>query len=390
MTSLYISTATIASALVPDLDRSLAPGKQSRFGTTGHPLSNLTRRLDTSVGNCQQSEALEVSRLRPRGSLTRLSLSLSQIMEDSPRDDISVQAELNSGQKRNRPERSNARVRASIACIPCRSKHTKCDGFLPSCTRCKEEGKRCEWPTSRRGIRDPTKRNMIKDEASTNDQDGMADSTPSPSLAGSDMPIHQPKLQPSHSQRHPLDLYYTNFHLTHSWLPPKETLKRIFEATPNDMRFLEAVIAYIASRYSSSMDSTLLWEQAYEMSHEPLPLTLWSVQALLSLSVASFGERDDSYRHLFSHACELALRLGLQHKAYADKEKDKVIAESCRRTYWGLVIHEMLLGMRNIHGHQSLCLTKSAERAELPCEEWEYQAGVSTNDAGDCASLTRQ
>ncbi|KAJ4137459.1 hypothetical protein NW768_003046 [Fusarium equiseti] len=284
-------------------------------------------------------------------------------MAGSPQDDISVKTELDSGQKRNRPERSSAQHRASIACIQCRSKHSRCDGYMPSCTRCKNDGKVCQYAKSRRGIRDPKKRNMIKDEASMTDQDARTESTPSPNPPSIDNPFH--------SQKRLVDLYYANFHVAHSWLPPKLTYERILKENPIGMRFLEATVDYIGSRYSN-IDSAPLWERAYQMFQDHLPLTHWSVQALLSLAVASFGEQHDSYRYIFSRAREYALQLGLQHKSYADGQ-DGIIAESCRRTYWGLYIHEMLLGMRDTSVHQLLYLTKSNGCPELPCGEWEYQ-----------------
>src|SRR5689334_4782172 len=58
-----------------------------------------------------------------------------------------------SGLQRAGAPRSRATVRASLACVPCRSKHTKCDGGQPSCVRCELEGKACFYAKSRRGTR---------------------------------------------------------------------------------------------------------------------------------------------------------------------------------------------------------------------------------------------
>ncbi|KAG8674789.1 hypothetical protein FPOAC1_000761 [Fusarium poae] len=288
-------------------------------------------------------------------------------MADSPKAGIPVRAELDSGQKRNRPERSNATVRASIACVPCRTRHTKCDGFMPHCTRCKEEGQKCHYVSSRRGIRDAKKRNMMRDEVQMADQDDTTESTPSPNLSDFHNPLH--------NQNRLLDLYYANFHVAHSWAPPKPILELFLKEKPNDVRFLEATIMYIASQYSM-VDSSSLRERAFEMSHERLPPTLWNVQALLSLSIASFGEQDSLYRCLFIQARELAQLGGLQPKAYVDQQEGLVLAESCRRTYWGLYVHGMLLGMRDPLVHPSLYSVKLNDDTELPCEEWNYKAGT--------------
>ncbi|RGP73251.1 c6 transcription factor [Fusarium sporotrichioides] len=286
-------------------------------------------------------------------------------MANSPQDDISVRAKLDSGQKRNRPERSNAKVRASIACIPCR-----------------KEGKLCYYVGSRRGIRDPKKRNMIRDEVPMTDQDDTTESTPSPNLSSSDNPFL--------SQDRYLSLYYANFHVAHSWVLPRRMLEPLLQANPNDMRFLEVTIAYIASRYSK-VDSSSLWDRVYEMSRERLLPTLWNVQALLSLSIALFGEQNGFHRNLFWWACQLALNGGgLQPEACADQQKRLFMAESCRRTYWGLYVHEMLLGMREDPMHSSLCPTKSTAGTELPCEEWQYETGASIAATGDNSMLTHK
>ncbi|KAF5680807.1 c6 transcription factor [Fusarium heterosporum] len=219
-------------------------------------------------------------------------------MADSSPDDISAQAELKTGQKRAGAERSNARQRASLACVPCRSKHVK----------------------------------------------------------------------------HPVSLYYANFHVAHSWLPPRGILQTCYDAKPDDLRFLMAVVSYIGSLYSESGGNPTLRQQAYSMFNKELPPTIWSVQALLSLSVAAFGQLDD-YGPIFERACQLALNIQLQHKRTADGYKDPVLAESCRRTYWGLYIHRSLLAIPANQLHSLLFPVVTSSGTELPCEEWEYETG---------------
>ena len=74
-------------------------------------------------------------------------------------------------------------VRVSLACVPvsvlsiptervstntfqCRSRHVKCEGTLPSCSRCLQDDKPCFYAKSRRGMRDknaPKKRASIRE-----------------------------------------------------------------------------------------------------------------------------------------------------------------------------------------------------------------------------------
>ncbi|KAF5001570.1 hypothetical protein FGRMN_876 [Fusarium graminum] len=235
-------------------------------------------------------------------------------MAGSSPDDISAPAELKTDQKRAGAERSNARQRASLACVPCRS---------------------------------------------------------------SDTQTSQPRVPTARIHRHPVSLYYANFHVAHSWLPPRRTLETCSNAKPDDLRFLMTVVSYIGSLYSESGGNPTLRQQAYSMFNKNLPLTIWSVQAVLSLSIAAFGQLDD-HVPIFERACQLALSLQLQHKRSADGYKDPVLAESCRRTYWGLYIHRSLLAIPANQLHPLLFPVVTNPGTELPCEEWEYETDIDS------------
>ncbi|KAL9574351.1 hypothetical protein ACKAV7_001505 [Fusarium commune] len=113
------------------------------------------------------------------------------------------------------------------------------------------------------------------------------------------------------------------------------------------------------------------------MSHDTLSPTIWSVQALLCLSVTAFGRQHGNIgKFMFNKACVLASCLGLQSKEVADRETDPVLAESCRRTYWGLYTHEMLLGLRQNQLYSTLYPPGPSFVVGLPCEDWDYQAGI--------------
>lgn len=56
------------------------------------------------------------------------------------------------GQKNNQKESNNNQSRASVAvaCVPCRSRHLKCDGGV-RCSRCRTDNVECTYIKSRRG-----------------------------------------------------------------------------------------------------------------------------------------------------------------------------------------------------------------------------------------------
>ena len=48
------------------------------------------------------------------------------------------------------PNGNQARTSVAVACVPCRSRHLKCDGGV-RCTRCRADGVDCTYIKSRRG-----------------------------------------------------------------------------------------------------------------------------------------------------------------------------------------------------------------------------------------------
>lgn len=189
--------------------------------------------------------------------------------------------------------------------------------------------------------------------------------------------IEDPKAVSPSTEADLLHLYYTHFHKTHSWLPPKQTLIRLSHERKTEFGLIIIMIAYIGSVYSKTVNSLPLREKAHELALGPLHATVWNVQSLLCISIAAFGEDNiDLCGNIFGRAVQMALYIGLQHKSFADAEKDPVLAESYRRTYWGLYVHGSLRTVREHHGHFQLYSTPAT--TEFPCEEWEYQSGVSS------------
>lgn len=283
------------------------------------------------------------------------------------------------------PVRSRATKRASLACVQCRSRHIKCSGELPACKNCRIEEKTCYYAESRRG-----KRIMRNDGASPVESEPTSNSTPSPNIPSFDLAaqianplvkgwtvMEDPKTTSSSTEADLIHLYYTHFHKTHSWLPPKQTLVRLAHERKHEFYLMMSMIAYIGAVYSKTVNSKPLREKAHKMALGSLQATIWNIQSLLCISIAAFGEGEVEFcGNMFGKAVEMALFLGLQHKGFADAEKDPILAESYRRTYWALYVHGSLRTVREHHGHFQLFSTPAT--TEFPCEEWEYQSGVSS------------
>ena len=80
------------------------------------------------------------------------------------------------GGKNSQKQSPNDQTRASVAvaCVPCRSRHLKCDGGV-RCSRCRTDNVECTYIKSRRGWKG--KRKTKEDNASTTPNGGCAVAT---------------------------------------------------------------------------------------------------------------------------------------------------------------------------------------------------------------------
>ena len=173
-----------------------------------------------------------------------------------------------------------------------------------------------------------------------------------------------------------LDTYYTNFYDSHPFTLPKHYMIAHISTAPNDVQFLISVFCYIGSLFEAGISSDELRDSAFNQACGPLPPTVYNVQGLLILALAAGGEgRKDLYNAWHDRAVQTALDLGMQHRSFADAEPDPVVGESHRRTYWALYLYDCWRAVsRQL---PSFRLYNVPVTADIPCEEWEYQSGVS-------------
>lgn len=170
----------------------------------------------------------------------------------------------------------------------------------------------------------------------------------------------------------PFDAYYSCFHIAHPFVLPKRFLLDQAITDPGSMKFLLMAINYIGSLYMPETRSDELGEVAYAAACASLPNTPHSVQGLLIMSLAAFGNTTFTYHSGWLHrANTMAQEVGMHIKAFAATAPDPVAAESYRRTYWGLY---WLNVCNNVFDNRQLCNLPGD--VDLPCEEWEYESGV--------------
>ncbi|KAG9237354.1 hypothetical protein BJ875DRAFT_160408 [Amylocarpus encephaloides] len=256
-------------------------------------------------------------------------------------------------------------IRVSLACIPCRSRHVKCGAEMPSCSRCTTDDKPCFYAKSRRGMRDRNapKKNKVSPSnsrkvspnpefetrdafsmngyAPSNDPWGLLGGSGSGSAVGnfgSQSPGSERGDRPA-STRKLIDLFYTFFYKAHPFVLPRYYLLSHFSASPSSLTHLVTVISYIGTLYDASIPTSPYRSAAVNILVLPtLPPTGFTVQTLLLLSLALLLEdRVQEARGVLDRAIYMAVELGMNDLTFADSEPDGVLAESWRRTYFGLI-----------------------------------------------------
>jgi hypothetical protein len=317
--------------------------------------------------------------------------------------------------RRNAAQSSPSTSRISLACLPCRQRHVKCDATRPVCGRCSTENKTCHFLDSRRGglTRDalaarrqhrqdqvrtsqpadvvPSGPSTVGFEPSHNDSHARAVSddgyvsrsgaTSSPTLFDPGSVSIQDLLDHdwNASGDHHLELYYKHFHRLHPCVLPRRELNRLREQQSYHPRLelLLLVMQSIGSLYALSNQ-----HRPEKIAGRLAPGTdtlqdAFSVQCLLINSIALYwcGEEQSS-REEMDLAISIALSTSMQSSTFASTHGMGIPAleESWRRTWWQLCIVDAYYAAM-LHSISPL-LIRSDITTELPCEEAEYKTGV--------------
>ncbi|KAH6682468.1 hypothetical protein B0J14DRAFT_123063 [Halenospora varia] len=291
------------------------------------------------------------------------------------------------------------RMRASRACIACRSRHTKCDAVEPVCTRCQIEEKTCVYMKSRRGGsgRVPASTQKIPlasrpAEISTPQSLNRKIATPSPArpvstlssgtakdlslLAGSLVEKSTGRWAQTTSNN-VLDSYYEYFHNSHPFVLPHQHLQTRLVTDPASLEYLLPVMEYLGAVYTSGANKDRFKILAQEkLNNTNLPATGFSVQALMLFSLALHCSDEYETAEIYlDKAIDIALSLNMQCEDFTWQhgEYDPVLAESWRRTWWTLYCIDALFAA--ISHYSSHRLQIIAADMKLPCEDIEYENG---------------
>lgn len=311
----------------------------------------------------------------------------------------------------NRESNNRRRAtRSSLACLPCRSRHLKCDGSRPECSRCLRVGKTCSYAQSRRGGLDRAalterRRNM---GLAWNQPATQSSSPPTPTVTSHSgrLDISDPSIPvtnrsstgTANSTTYPtppdsvpsdpqnlkddvlIESYYEKFHSFHPFIIPRGHMLRLYRDPIRQAR-LKPILA--AMRLIGHIYLHKEWSDARRESIESClrqipPTDPFIIQARMLYSIPLFwyGYKAEAKQQM-DMASQLSRQLGIfnQSFAYDQGDLEPVMVESWRRTWWQLYILDCYYA--GTLGTRELSFEDIEPTTELPCEDSEYESGVS-------------
>ncbi|KAI0419459.1 hypothetical protein F5X98DRAFT_335179 [Xylaria grammica] len=310
--------------------------------------------------------------------------------------------------------------RVSVACLPCRSRHVRCDAQQPVCVRCSSEGRTCQYVKSRRG---GLNRARLAERRRARDSDRATAGSPSDASAEARSPeraLRQgyratgehsstlsqgPSVRSSESEVSDLEgeygtpnsitdiqfssvandflvkLYYRHFHRCHPCVLPQHKLQQYYDEIPEQrsLVLLVAVMRLIGSLYSCPDLTPQLQDRVREefQAAKKLAPDPFLTQCHLLYSIALYWSAEkEKAREEIDAAIGIALDLGMNHCRFASEHGrgDTVLEESFRRTWWQLFCIDAYYAA--IKRSPTFALCEVDTDADLPCEEDEYESGL--------------
>ncbi|CZT01228.1 uncharacterized protein RAG0_08964 [Rhynchosporium agropyri] len=300
--------------------------------------------------------------------------------------------ETGSGQQ----SKLKSRVRASRACIACRSRHMKCDSVKPVCTRCQVYDKTCVYTKSRRGgshkapaIAEP--KTLSQAQSQSPGSDGRTPNTDNDCVSKISwettsnhrisvpvsLAISPVELKIKMNDVDLIATYYEFFNNAHPVVLPRNQLQARLRSNPASLEHLMPVMKYIGSVYLPDVPSEPYLAFAEKaLSSSTLPADGFSVQALILFALARHCSDEYGVAEKYiDRAIDIALALGMNQLDFAltTGEGDVVLQESWRRTWWFLFTLDGLFA--TISHYCTHRLQYTSMNVDLPYEDVEYESG---------------
>lgn len=179
------------------------------------------------------------------------------------------------------------------------------------------------------------------------------------------------------------------FHKAHPYVLPRYYFLARRDSDPDSLRYLLPMMQYVGSLYAQDFSSSELRAIAFNQLDMPgIPPNGFTVQALLLMAISMHAEDEIEHARItLDRAIYMALEIRMNSRTFANMEREPVLAESWRRTYWGLYVTDamfagtgrapsfMSVSISHLNINQQLTQTRLytiEANVELPCEEVDY------------------
>ncbi|KAF1926278.1 uncharacterized protein M421DRAFT_422963 [Didymella exigua CBS 183.55] len=361
---------------------------------------------------------------------------------DNSRKNSSVENEQQNVSKSKAAADASQRASVAVACVPCRSRHLKCDGGV-RCSRCRADSVECTYIKSRRGWKGKRKNKPEDQQVSPVAINGAQQlqpinnghmvspsamvapsaqlSSPNSYYNGEIANLHQlspnnglgaqqsmpppaapPQLNLNGTQRlnkfgqigpeNAIQAFYHYFYNAHPFCLPEPRLMEVFHQRKAPL--LEIAVQYLGSSYLPAIP-TAMYKEALDRHIDSGSYARdgWSVQALVLYSIGLHANNEvPRAAQIFAIAQDLTLEVGLNRMEYAlmHGESNPQLEESWRRTWWGIYCANGMLCAVN-PGVQ-FKLKDILTDVPLPCDNDQYFSGhipypASLQDYDDSAFM---
>ncbi|KAF1914215.1 hypothetical protein BDU57DRAFT_519081 [Ampelomyces quisqualis] len=301
-----------------------------------------------------------------------------------------------------------ARASVAVACVPCRSRHLKCDGGV-RCSRCRTDNVECIYIKSRRGWKGKRKNKdesggpvtlsgNTGPEASSNGHLSSPEfpytvelptmnQLSSPTSGLGPHPVAPPPAQLNLNGTARLNRFgrlgpetafqsfYHNFYNSHPFCLPEPRLLALFK--DRQAPLLEYAVQFLGSSFIPSMP-TDMYKEALDrnINNGNYPRDAFSVQALMLFAIGLHAHNEvPRAAQVFNVAQTLTLEIGLHRMEFALMHGggDPQIEESWRRTWWSMYTVNGM--MTAVNPGVQFKLKDIATDVPLPCENDQYFSG---------------
>lgn len=284
-------------------------------------------------------------------------------------------------QSRSRP--------APLACYSCRSKHLKCDGASPVCSRCSSIGAVCTYLPSRRGRSARTRKSHAPRPSNpvqhvtplpidgTSEGTLVLDNPAAVSASSADDTCNS--FTPAETS-HLVSLYYSRFHRSHPMLVPQAHF-----SSQRYPEYLILAVCLVGHHFASHRPSPSLIhtaassaESSRGVDHVHHQIQTLILCALITSSSSKQSSLADNY---ITKAAQLACASSLHcldtNVTHPDGRSLK--QESLRRTWWELYIVDAVLALLR-HRPPSFPSASLSCQPSMPCSESHYETGKLSSD----------